>query len=117
MLLTRYTEKERTALVSEFFGEYQESRCYTTDFARKKGINESTFLGWVRKYDNQGVYPIRKQILPKVGRHDLVLVGSDTRKPVSDELSIEYCGCTIRMGSHFTSEDLSKVLLAVKGTL
>jgi hypothetical protein len=88
MSRTRCTEEEKTSLVSEFFGEYQESRCYATDFARKKGINESTFLEWVRKYDIQGVYPICKQVLPKVEKHDMVLVESDTRRPVSDELSI-----------------------------
>ncbi|MHC1692022.1 MAG: hypothetical protein AB9828_03215 [Sphaerochaetaceae bacterium] len=115
MLLATYTEEERMSLVLEFFKEYQETKRPTTEFSRKKGINESTFLGWVRRYDTQGVYPPVKHVLHKAVRHDLVLVGPETGKPASGTLSIEYYGCTIRLGEQFTSEDLSKVLLAVKG--
>ncbi|MGB4405436.1 MAG: hypothetical protein WBI82_01075 [Sphaerochaeta sp.] len=123
---TSYTSEEKSALVREYLENFQttKSKCYK--FAMERGIDDSTFLGWVRKFDTQGIYPRRDKIKPLVAKKQqqqkIVMVGSpaiagfipETIQPCCT-ISIECCGCTITMGEGFTSEDLKKVLLAAKG--
>lgn len=80
------------------------------------GINDSTFLGWVRLYDTGNIYPNGKlgRSMKPSEAGSLVLVA----KPQARQrcgLSIEYEGCSIQLGSNWTSEDLARVLAAVKG--
>lgn len=114
MTPTKYTQEEKAALVEEFLAEYRESRCYTTEFSRKKGINEATFLGWVRRYDEEGRYPRYPQFRGKRSRQALVKIGGTPEPAVSGGVSIAYDGCTIRLGEQFTSEEVAKVLVAIR---
>ncbi|MDD3059114.1 MAG: hypothetical protein PHO72_12405 [Sphaerochaeta sp.] len=111
-----WTIEQKKAVVEEFLQEYKQTNCYTTTFARKRGINDSTFLGWVRLYDTGNIYPNGKlgRSMKPSEAGSLVLVA----KPQARQrcgLSIEYEGCSIQLGSNWTSEDLARVLAAVKG--
>jgi len=115
----RWTTEQKKGLVSEFLQEYRETGCYTTTFARKQGINESTFLGWVRQYDTGNIYPKGNhgRAVSNEGSGALVLVGTQkgkVRRP-NAQLSIDYEGCTIHLGSGCSIDELSKVLAAIKG--
>jgi transposase-like protein len=123
---TSYTNEEKSALVREYLGNFQANKSKCCKFAMERGIDDSTFLGWIRKFDTQGIYPRRDKIKPLVAKKQqqqkIVMVGSPaiagfTPKTVQPccTISIECCGCTINMGGGFTCEDLKKVLLAAKG--
>ena len=111
-----WTIEQKKGIVDEFLQEYRQTNCYTTTFARKRGINDSTFLGWVRQYDTGRIYPNSRQ-----GRSmnpgetgSLVLVGKPDAKQRGG-LSIEFGGCTIHLGGGWTSDELGRVLSAIKG--
>ena len=53
-MATLYTNEEKVAQVVEFLAEYQIAKHYTPDYSGKKVISESTFLGWVMRYDTEG---------------------------------------------------------------
>lgn len=115
----RWEIEQKKALVNEFLQEYLETKCYTTTFARKQGINDSTFLGWVRQFDTEHIYPSGKQgrSVSNEGRGALVLVGTQRSKVGRPhaQLSIDYEGCTIHLDSDCSIDELSKVLAAIKG--
>ncbi len=111
-----WTIEQKKAVVEEFLQEYKQTNCYTTTFARKRGINDSTFLGWVRLYDTGSIYPngrLGRSMKPSEAG-SLVLVGKPQARQRGG-LSNEYEGCSIQLGSNWTSEDLARVLAAVKG--
>lgn len=114
----RWAIEQKKALVNEFLQEYRETNCYTTTFARKQGINDSTFLGWVRQYDTEHIYPSGKQGrgVSNEGRGALVLVGTQRSKVGGSnaQLSIDYEGCTIHLGADCSIDELSRVLAAIK---
>ena len=115
----RWAVEQKKALVNEFLEEYRETNCYTTTFARKQGIYDSTFLGWVRQYDTERIYPSGKQgrTVNHEGSRTLVLVrGQRDKIDVRRErLSIDYEGCTIHFGPDYSIDELSGVLAAIKG--
>mgnify|MGYP001377265678 CR=1 FL=1 len=111
-----WTIEQKKAVVEEFLQEYRQTNCYTTTFARKRGINDSTFLGWVRQYDSGNIYPNGKlgRSMKPAEAGSLVLVGRPDAKQRGG-LSIEYEGCSIHLASTWTSDELARVLAAVKG--
>jgi len=115
----RWTREQKKDLVREFLQEYRETNCYTTTFARKQGINDSTFLNWVRQYDTEHIYPKGNQggTVNHEGSGTLVLVGAqrDTKMRRNARLSIDYEGCTIHLGPDYSTDELSRVLSAIKG--
>ena len=115
----RWAIDQKKTLVNEFLQEYLETNCYTTTFARKQGINDSTFLGWVRQFDTEHIYPNGKQGrgVNNESKGALVLVGTQRCKAgrPDAQLSIDYEGCTIHLGSDCSIDELSKVLAAIKG--
>ena len=54
---TKYAEGFKRTLVDEFLVEYRSSGLYASAFARRKGVNESTFLGWLETLDGDREYP------------------------------------------------------------
>lgn len=120
-----YSNEEKSALVREYLENFQANKSKCCKFAMDRGIDDSTFLGWIRKFDTQGIYPRRDKARPPVAKKQqqkIIMVGSPAiagfiskTVPPCCTISIECCGCTITMGEGFTSEDLKKVLLAAKG--
>lgn len=113
-----WTVEEKQVMVEEFLQEYRQTNCYTTTFARKRGLNESTFLGWVRRYDSGRVYPDgnrgRTRAHGEAGSLVLVAPQSGHGASQGSGLGIEFGGCSIHLGCGWTTDELCRVLSAIK---
>jgi hypothetical protein len=112
----RVPVERKKAYVQEFLQEYERKGGVSSTFARDHGLNESTFIGWIRKYDTGHVYPDRGryQAAGSGDGHPFVRIGGDGAERLPG-VRIEYGGCVIRFDGACTAEDLRKVLSAIRG--
>jgi hypothetical protein len=110
---TKYAEEFKRTLVDEFLAEYRSSGQYASAFARRKGVNESTFLGWLETLDGDREYP-RKLPGARKRATRLVEIARPQPSAAPDQgVSIDWHGGTIRCAVG----QLAHVLGAIKGAL
>jgi len=110
---TKYAEEFKRTLVDEFLVEYRTNGLYASAFARRKGVNESTFLGWLETLDGDREYP-RKQLGPREKAPRLVEIARSQPCAAPDQaVRIDWHDGVIRC----TVGQLAHVLGAIKKAL
>jgi hypothetical protein len=110
---TKYAEGFKRTLVDEFLVEYRSSGLYASAFARRKGVNESTFLGWLETLDGDREYPRKLPGARKKAPRLVEIARSQPGAAPDQGVSIDWHGGTIRCAVG----QLAHVLAAIKGAL